>query len=783
MSTPASAASTTPLSTVFWTRVHRYRNLLRRRWWVLLLTCALALCVQAWRVSTQPPSYRSEGQVIIAGRASATEASGSKWQEATSDYQKTTIALLTSNKVRAQALEQIEAKRGSLVHASGVDIEARADGTVFTLFAIGSDPTFTRDLLEETMRATLDVRRGFRQEASSATAAGLREEIHRLEAELKKDDDAILAFQTKNNIVLNAKDASNESKVLQELQNKLYALRAQTDRLELLDPNGTTDLRLPELGLNGGANGGGGGGSAPASNAGGGAGGGTLGDSTDSEIRSIRNKIAQLRSDYDDLGQGLKPAHPKMRLIAADIARQEQALKDLQSQNKVSVKDSLALLRSLIARTEAEIGDTKTRALQVDRLRAELDALRTKRDRDEAHYNEYQKNLTNLNLSKEIEADPMTILQHATAPMSVQPGWMKNLLLGLLAGLGVGGGILALLDRLDDRMGAFSDFQALFSETVLGQIPRDEEARDASRDGVETFTELLRSDDERYQLVESYRNIRSSLLYMPLEGARPKTLLITSAIPNEGKSTIATNLALVMAFAGMKTLLIDGDLRRGAIHDKLNTQREPGLTDVLARSLPWTEAVRTTETENLFFLPRGKSVPQPSEYLLGATTDALLQEIYAHYDYVIMDSSPVLAADDTASLAPKMDATLFVVRLGFTSAKMTRKALEILDKRQANVPGVILNFVDTTSPEFVYYQYPEYYHAPRGEEQDEKPRPPSSVAVPSVGHTGGTNGHHRDDDSGGSNHGDDDSAVAAPNGHRPTRRGRSGAAPSPVART
>lgn len=758
-STPAAhTAATAPLSAVFWSRVHRYRNLLRRRWWVLLLTCALALCFQAWRVATQPPSYRSNGQVLIVGKVNASTANGQgSFQEANAEFQKTTIALLTSPTVRARAWEQLEAKRGGLLQASEFDLDVRPDGTLFTIFALGSDPAFTRDFLEETMQAFLDVRRGVREGISGRTASNLREEIRRIDAELQKDETAIVEFQKQNGVFINAKDSTAESKAVLDLQNRLYVLKSQVDRLELLDPNTTTDLRLPELGGLGNATPGTGGGNPGAGNGSPGTAGaadGNLSDSNDADMRLVKNAIAKLQADYDELGRDLKPAHPKMRAIAADISRNKKSLEDLGKQSRLQVKDALTLLRSLIARTDAEVKETKARALNVEGLRAQLDALRAKRDRDEASHSELQRSLTGINTSSSVEQDTMTVLQHATSPQPVAPGWVKNLLLGLLAGLGVGGGILALLDRIDDRMGAFSDFQSHFSETVIGQVPRDDEARNATKDGTETFTELLEPDDERYQLVESYRNIRSSLLYMPQEGARPKTLLITSAIPNEGKSTIATNLALVMAFAGMRTLLIDGDLRRGAIHDKLGLQREPGLTDVLARALPWTEAVRPTDTENLFFLPRGKSVPQPSEYLLGQTTDALLQDLYGQFDYIIMDSSPVLAADDTASLAPKMDATLFVVRLGFTSAKMSRKALEILDKRQANVPGVILNFVDTTSPEFVYYQYPEYYHAPKGEDVAADP-----AAGPSKANGNGTNG----------------------NGHRPSRRGR-GTSSTPVPR-
>lgn len=219
---------------------------------------------------------------------------------------------------------------------------------------------------------------------------------------------------------------------------------------------------------------------------------------------------------------------------------------------------------------------------------------------------------------------------------------------------------------------------------------------------------------------------------------RPKTILITSAIPNEGKSTVSSNLALVLAFAGLKTLLIDSDLRRGAIHKAFGLSRGPGLTDVLGHNVNWKLAIRDTGVDNLHVLPRGRNVPQPAEYLLNKNTDALLKELYPLYDYIIIDSSPILAADDTASLAPKIDATLFVVRLSFTSAKMTRKSLEILYGRGANIPGLILNQVDTSSPEFVYYQYSEYYHTMQGDDDEGEggtktpPRKPHTPAAPST---------------------------------------------------
>ena len=126
----------------------------------------------------------------------------------------------------------------------------------------------------------------------------------------------------------------------------------------------------------------------------------------------------------------------------------------------------------------------------------------------------------------------------------------------------------------------------------------------------------------------------------------------------------------------------------------------------------WKEVVVPTSYSSLFILPRGRSLSQPSEHLLRDSTDALLKELYSHYDYILIDSSPVLAADDTTSLAPKIDATLFVVRLSYTSARLIRKGLELLYGRQVNVSGIILNFVDTSLPEYYYYQYAEYYNPP-----------------------------------------------------------------------
>jgi capsular exopolysaccharide synthesis family protein len=195
---------------------------------------------------------------------------------------------------------------------------------------------------------------------------------------------------------------------------------------------------------------------------------------------------------------------------------------------------------------------------------------------------------------------------------------------------------------------------------------------------------------------------------MAIEGARPRTIVITSAVPGEGKSTVAVNLAITMAFSGSRVLLIDADMRKGTVHEYFEIGDQPGLSDVLTGNKRWDEVIHETHVPKLSVMARGNFPGNPGELLL-TSADALLREIYQHFDFVLFDSAPVLAADDTASLAPKVDGTLFVIRAGYTSARLGRSALELLYQRQVNVMGIVFNSVETNSREYNYFKYPEYY--------------------------------------------------------------------------
>jgi len=204
-------------------------------------------------------------------------------------------------------------------------------------------------------------------------------------------------------------------------------------------------------------------------------------------------------------------------------------------------------------------------------------------------------------------------------------------------------------------------------------------------------------------MAESYRALRTSLL-LTSAGGPPKTILITSALPQEGKTTTSTNTAIVLAQKGTRVLLVDADLRRPSIHKTLGMGPRAGLSNVLAgnASLPQT-IVRSTVLPNLFVLPAGTPPPNPAELLASASMRDVLEQLREHYDHIVIDTPPTLSVTDAVVMSTAADQVILVIRSGQTTKQALRRARDILMQVNARVCGVLLNAVDLRSPDYYYY--------------------------------------------------------------------------------
>ena len=156
-------------------------------------------------------------------------------------------------------------------------------------------------------------------------------------------------------------------------------------------------------------------------------------------------------------------------------------------------------------------------------------------------------------------------------------------------------------------------------------------------------------------------------------------------------------------------LLVDADLRKGNLHNRFNIQAGTGLSEVFSKGVPWRQAVKETSVPNLHLLPRGATTQHSSEFFMGTAMQQFLQESAKEYDYVLLDTAPVMAADDVTSLAPRADGVIFLVRAEYTSARVAHAAIDMLHQRKARILGLVFNSVRASAADYHYYQYRDYY--------------------------------------------------------------------------
>jgi succinoglycan biosynthesis transport protein ExoP len=259
----------------------------------------------------------------------------------------------------------------------------------------------------------------------------------------------------------------------------------------------------------------------------------------------------------------------------------------------------------------------------------------------------------------------------------------------------------------------------------------------SSKEAVELVTQVR----PQSQMAESYRALRTSLLLSSL-GAPPKVIMVTSALPQEGKTTTSINVAVVLAQKGVRVLLIDADLRRPSIHKTLGMGPRSGLSNVLTGSTTLEQAItRSSILPNLFILTAGTPPPNPAELLASANMRDVLAQLRDQYDHIVVDTPPTLSVTDAVVLSPRADAVILVIRSSQTTKQALRRARDVLAQVNAKVVGVLLNAVDLSSPDYYYYyeyqgKYAQYYQeGPSSKDDDEdyddeeEMSPPSSSSA------------------------------------------------------
>jgi polysaccharide biosynthesis transport protein len=470
----------------------------------------------------------------------------------------------------------------------------------------------------------------------------------------------------------------------------------------------------------------------------------TGGPSGSQLLETLRARQADLKIQVADMNTQFGPSYPK-------LAQLNNQLKEVDSQIQSEMKKIAGKVRGqymTALQRENMLHDAlerqKQEANKLNESAIEYNILKRDSDTYRALYEGLLQKLKEAGVSAGLRANNYQVVDSARSPTyPIEPNIPRNLGFGAILGLATGVLIAFLLEGLDNTIRTTEQAQMISGLAPLGMIPLgSKSAREgahpkrlviaSSKEAVELVTQVR----PQSQMAESYRALRTSLLLSNL-GAPPKVIMVTSALPQEGKSTTSINCAVVLAQKGVRVLLIDADLRRPSIHKTLGMGPRSGLSNVLTGSTTLEQAItRSTILPNLQILPAGTPPPNPAELLASANMRDVLNQLREQFDHIVVDTPPSLSVTDAVVLSPRADAVVLVIRSGQTTKQSLRRARNILAQVNAKVIGVLLNAVDLSSPDYYYYyeyqgKYARYYRDGGASEDEEEGEETAEEASPS----------------------------------------------------
>jgi capsular exopolysaccharide synthesis family protein len=422
----------------------------------------------------------------------------------------------------------------------------------------------------------------------------------------------------------------------------------------------------------------------------------------DERISGLKGQLADLQAEYARLGQTYTAEYPKMQELKRqmDTVRQtmERELSNLIKSLEVNYRelsDREERLDEAVEAQKRELLELQDRAVQYNILKREWETNRQ-------IFTGLLERMKEVGVAAGMDRANAAIIDSALVPGAPSaPSLRRNLTIAAALGVLGGIGLALLLNLLDNTVRDPEEVERLVHLASLGLVPKTDPK---TLSGGATI-ELLAQAQREHSLSEAYRSVRTSLMFATPGGA-PKVLMVTSAGPGEGKTTSAVNLGIVLAQTGASVLLIDADLRKPRLHKVFNVPRAPGFTEYLVQRDE--DAFFATKVDNLTLMVSGTPPPNPAELLSSGATDRLFEELSQRFDYVIVDSSPVMGLADPIVLSTKVKGVLMVSAAGKVSRGGLREAVKRLRAVGAPLVGSVLNLVMPHSREYSYYS--RYYY-------------------------------------------------------------------------
>lgn len=523
----------------------------------------------------------------------------------------------------------------------------------------------------------------------------LRAQLDKLKNDLEASETSLHEFKLSKNILdVDFEDKTNLLREeMKQINDALTTVRtrreefaARSHELSKVDPNNPSDLPASEL-------------------------------IQSPVLQMLRARQEEFVRERDALlGAGKGENHPEVRAANERVAANRNALIAEIKNVQGAINRDLAIVKRQEAGLEALLERAKKQAFELNSLKIEYDRLRRTKDNTEKLYQLVLERTKESDLQRMLRVNNIRILDRPNLPIeALRPRVAVNIAVGILAGLLLGIGAAMARAMLDRSLRTPDEVERELGLPFLGLLPefdkQDEKSarRRARHRGMPASRpgrlELIVHEQPTSGIAEAARAIRTNLLFMSPD--RPyKTLLIASAGPGEGKTTVGCCIAVAMAQAGQRVVLVDCDLRKPRIHHIFGKRPEIGVTSALLDgSVVDDDDALKTDVENLYVIPAGPIPPNPAELLHSDRFQALLRKLQSRFDRVIIDSPPIVAVTDGAVLSTLVDGTVLVVRASTTTRDYARHGLRSLLDVGGKVVGAVLNAVDLNRQEYGVYHY------------------------------------------------------------------------------
>jgi polysaccharide biosynthesis transport protein len=455
----------------------------------------------------------------------------------------------------------------------------------------------------------------------------------------------------------------------------------------------------------------------------------------DPTIQGMNKALDELYSQRAALASQFKPSYPPLAKLDAQIG-------DTQARIAIMVNQKVGALQSQFEEAvekenqlKDEMERQKTATLNLNSSAAQYAMLQREVDTNRELYNAILTRIKDVEMSGDIQSKNVSVINSAEVPgAATSPKKLLALMLATVGGLGLGLALAFVLEMADNTLKNPEEAENYLKLPNLGVVPEFSSVNGKSAyaprelmngGGARPSTvlppgrELVTTHGSYSRVGEAYRNLRTALL-LSRAGAPPKVTLITSAMSREGKTVTAVNISVMLAQLGGNVLLIDADLRRARCHRVLAVDNHLGLTEVLTGSRDMLEMIRATEIENLYFLGAGSVPPNPTELLNSPKMAEVMAQLRDRYEYIVIDSAPVLPVSDSMVLSKLTDGVVLVANGSATPRQQVKNACARLEYARAKILGLVLNKVKIHSPDYHYYYHQDYYSFDGGNPRDDE---------------------------------------------------------------